>query len=242
MSAMPPFALRTDVAISSDGTRLLSHRYLWDIVHCRLLKSFDACSAKFSPDCTRIAYSRMVGIFTRAASLEQIDILDATTGAILYQSNYFNDGWFSFSPDSTRLLHASSDGIVRILDLQCLPMSVNVEVLSCVYPPDSMMIQTTLYDGWYRTANGASLLWLPRDMQPVWLAAGNTSSGSRRLIVGSTDVAILEMDNYLEVAAVGAAWRTGGIRYIQHAPQVSAVVSESGLWYEAFWHICSSPC
>jgi hypothetical protein len=112
------------------------------------------------------------------------------------------------------------------LDLRCLPTSVDVEVLSCVYPPDCMMIQPRKDGGWCRGANGARLMWLPRDMQPAWLAIGKPPLESSRLFIG--DSAILNMDDYLEVPAVGVAWRRGGIRYTHNTQQTSALVRESG--------------
>jgi len=58
------------------------------------------------------------------------------------------------------------------------------------------------------------------------------------LILGSTNgLAILDMEDYLEVPPVGAAWRQGGTRYTHDstrtARQASALMSESGstVWF-----------
>jgi WD40 repeat protein len=228
------FSWTDGLAISSDGTRLISKRYLWDIINCQVLKSFYAFAAKFSPDGTRAAIALRTGV----------QILDANSGAVLYQQYVFGFGDMSFSLDSTRLFCWTFDGIVCITDLTCLPTSVNTEVLSCVYPPDSIMIQSSQYNGWYRATNGDRLIWLPQDMQPVWLATGSEPSGSRRLILGSTnDLAILDMEDYLEVPPVAAAWRKGGTRYmIDTASQASALMSESGsaVWFLCFCYLYSS--
>jgi WD40 repeat protein len=217
-STLRPCLWGTDIAISSDGTRLISTRYLWNITNCQVLKSFHDSAAKFSPDGTRAAIALDTGI----------QILDASSGATLHQSDAIASGGMSFSLDSTQLLHWTYDGIVCVMDLTCLPTSVNTEVLSCVYPPDCMMIQSFQGGGWYRATNGARLMWLPH---PAWLATGGPS-GFRRLILGSTNgLTILDMDDYLEVPSVGAAWRKGGTRYIQNthgARQASALMSESG--------------
>jgi WD40 repeat protein len=223
LSVLKPILRRfesTNIAISSDGTRLISDCRLWDIINCQVLKSLNASIAKFSPDGTRVALT----------SSNDVQILDAITGAILYQrSGFVFIGDMSFSLDSTRLFYWNFNGTVRIMDLRHLPTSVNTEVLSCVYPPDCMMIEPSQHDGWYRATNGARLIWLPQDMQPVWLATSGEPSGSRCLILGSTNgLAILDMEDYLEVPPVGAAWRQGGTRYMRTAWQASAQMSESG--------------
>ncbi|KIM74793.1 hypothetical protein PILCRDRAFT_693732 [Piloderma croceum F 1598] len=126
-----------DLAISSDGTRLILCYFLWDIISCHVLKSFHAYTAKFSPDGTRAALAIGIGV----------EILDANSGATLYQSGVFRVRSMSFSVDSTQLLYWSYDGIIHVMDLMCLPTSFNIEVLSCVHPPDCMMIQPSQRDG-----------------------------------------------------------------------------------------------
>jgi WD40 repeat protein len=219
-STLPLHLWRNDFAISSDGTRLISCYFLGDIVNCQVLKSFDAMAAKFSPDGACVAL--VLGA--------DVQILDAVTGAILqvYQLYTFGYGRISFSLDSTRLFCWTYDGIGRVIDLTCSPTSVNTEVLSCVYPPDRMMIQSSQHDRWYRATNGARLIWLALDMEPVWLATGKPT-GFRRLIMGRSDIVVLDMDDYLEVLPVGAAWRKGGVRYTDFstADQASALMSET---------------
>jgi WD40 repeat protein len=232
-STLPTF-ISTNIAISSDGTRLISDSRLWDIINCQVLKSLNAFVAKFSPDGTRVALT----------SGNDVQILDAITGAILYQRSGFAFGRdMSFSLDSTRLLHRNSNGIVCIMDLRHLPTSVNAEVLSCVYPPDCMMIQPSQHDGWCRATNDARLIWLPQDMQPVWLATGEEPSGSRRLILGSTNgLAILDVEDYLEVPPIGAAWRQGGTRYMHDTPDTRTARQASALMSESGSTVCFSVC
>lgn len=237
-----PCELGTDIAISSDNTRLISDSCLWNLnmPNCQVLKSFmtsTSSAAKFSPDGTRAAINLN----------NTVQILDATSGATLCELGditYF--GGISFLLDSTQLLHWTyDDGIVRVMDLTGLPTSVNsTEVLSCVYPPDCMMIQSFQGDGWYRTTNGARLMWLPQDMQPVWLATGGGPSGSRRLILGSINgLVILDMEDYLEVPSISAAWRKGGVRYMDDIDQASILMSEtrSAVWVSCLF-VLFIPC
>ena len=222
VSTLSSFSWANNISISSDGTRLISRDCLWDIINCQVLKSFEAFAAKFSPDGTRVAL----------AYNSHVQILDAASGATLHRSDFIVVSGMSFSLDSTQLLVRTFDGIVHVLDLTCLPNSVNTKVLSCAHPPDFMMIQSTQHGGWYRGTNGARLIWLPQDMQPVWLATGGEQFEPRRLILGSTNgLSILDMDDYLEVPLVGAAWRKGGVRYIHDlatANQASVLMRESG--------------
>jgi hypothetical protein len=136
--------------------------------------------------------------------------------------------------------------LVRVMDLTCLPTSVNTEVLSCVYPPDSTMIQSFQDDGWYCATNGARLIWLPQDMQPVWLATGGGPFRSQCLILGSTNgLAILDMEDYLEVPPVSVAWRKGGVRHMHDfvtLSQANALMSESGSAVWLFQFVLFIPC
>ena len=86
------------------------------------------------------------------------------------------------------------------------------------------------YDGWY-VANGARLFWLPHNMRPVWLAPRKQPFGPRRLIFGSgNDIAILDVDDYLEVLPAGVAWREAGVRYLDDwdSRSFDALMSGSG--------------
>jgi WD40 repeat protein len=77
-STLPDFISDYNVAISSDGTRLISDCHLWHIINRQVLQSFQAFAAKFSPDGTRVALNLFDGV----------QILDAITGAILQRSGF----------------------------------------------------------------------------------------------------------------------------------------------------------
>ncbi|KIM86175.1 hypothetical protein PILCRDRAFT_5220 [Piloderma croceum F 1598] len=223
------------IYISSDGARLLLDDCLWDLVNDRRITSWTghAITAKFSPDCKLAAFRDENGVH----------ILDATTGAKLYKHLFVNDidCRFSFSLDSTRLLSSSSYRPTQVFDLRSLPTSVGTEFPSCVYPPDCMMIQSQSQerDGWYYGPNGGRLIWLPHNMRPVWLATGKQPFGSRRLFLGSgSDVAVLDVDDYLEVLPAGVAWREAGIRYLENPRPFDALMSKSGNKNIAF----NAPC
>ena len=66
-------------------------------------------------------------------------------------------------------------------------------------------------------------------MRHVWLATGKQPFGSRRLFLGSgSDVAVLDVDDYLEVLPAGVAWREAGIRYLENPRPFDALMSKSG--------------
>ena len=208
-------------SISSDGARLILNDGLWDLVNGWRITSYtkDATFAEFSPDCK----------FVAIGSYDGVHILDATTGAELYRSQLFSPRQPSFSLDSTRLLTLHYEH-TQVLDLRSLPTSVGTKSLSCVYPPDYMMIQSRLQqrDGWY-VANGTRLIWLPHDMRRVWLVLGKQPFGSRRLFLGSgNDVAVLDVDDYLKVLPAGVAWREAGVQYLKYSGWFDALMSISG--------------
>jgi WD40 repeat protein len=209
-------------SISSDGARLILHDGLWDLVNGRRITSYTGgtSTAEFSPDCKLVALGGYDGVH----------ILDATTGARLYKSHLFSLRQLSFSLDSTRLLAVCDDGHAQVLDLTSLPTSVGAESLSCVYPPDCMMIQLQWQhlDGWYMI-NGTRLIWLPHNMRPTWLTQGKQPFGSRRLFLGSgNDVTVLDVDDYLEVLPASVAWREAGVRYLEDALPFHDLMSGSG--------------
>ena len=207
-------------SISSDGAWLILSDGLWDLVNGRRITSYTegTSTAEFSPDCKVVATGGYGGVH----------ILDATTGAELYKSHLFYPRQLSFSLDPTRLLTLDHEH-AHVLDLRGLPTSVGTESLSCVYPPDCMMIQSqSQHDGWY-LANGARLIWLPHNMRPIWLAQGRQPFGSRRLFLGSgNDAAVLDVDDYLEVLPVGVVWREAGVRYLEDPRPSDALMSKSG--------------
>jgi WD40 repeat protein len=213
-----------NISISSNGVRLISHGYLWDLVDGRQITSCTesaTSTAEFSPDCRLVALGDNDGIH----------IFDATTGAELYKSHlFFNfDNSLSFSLNSTRLLSLSYYSPTQVLNLKGLPTFVGVESPSCVYPPDCMMIQSQQHDGWYHGANGARLIWLPHNMRPVWLATGKQPFGSRCLFLGGgSDVAVLDVDDYLEVLPAGVAWREAGVRYLENPKPSDTLMNKSG--------------
>ena len=221
---------RDTMAISADGTRLLSFTPLhgipllfFDVVNQKELVSDFAAStqyiaAKFSPDGSRVAY----------ANSDCVAILCATTGAFKLLHPPIENGRriptaLSFSPDATRLLQMSTDGDVRILDITHLPTSVGVNIS---YPTDCMAVQDLEYNikksgGWYHGENGARLLWLPEGMRRVWLASG-IQLGRCHLILGGDggEVITLDMSDYVKVPPVGVAWRNGGIRYTSNRAEI----------------------
>jgi len=210
-----------NISISSDGARLISRGNLWDLVNDRQIASCAkyATTAKFSPNCKLAA----------VCDDNNVHILDATTGTELYRLHLIFFGRLSFSLDSTQLLSFSGYGSTQAFDLRGLPTSVGIESTSCVYPPDCMSIQPQQHDGWYHGANGARLIWLPHNMRPVWLATGKQPFGSRRLFLGSgNDVAVLDVDDYLEVLPAGVAWREAGVRYLGNPEPFDALMSKSG--------------
>ena len=158
-----------------------------------------------------------------------VHVVNATTGDKLHKLHILSDyrSRLSVSLDSTRLLISSAYVPAQVLDLRSLPTSVGTEFTSCVYPPGCMMIQSQKNDGWYYGTNGARLIWLPHNMHPVWLATGK-QFGSRRLILGSgNDVAVLDVDDYLEALPAGIAWREAGVRYLENPWPFDALMSES---------------
>jgi len=207
------------LVISSDGTRLASSGGLWDIVNHQQLVSFRhwVADPMFTSDGKCIAY----------IDDKTVHILDAITGTTLHQLT----GFTHISINSTRVLCLSVDGYIRILDTRCLPTS---EFLSCVYSPDRMMVKARQWwGGWYLGANDRRLIWLPNDLGNVYLATGTQQSESSRLVFGKNadEVTILDMEDYLEVLPVGAAWRKGGIQYVDsaQAQRACALTSESGI-------------
>jgi len=83
-------------------------------------------------------------------------------------------------------------------------------------------------DGWY-VANGMRLIWLPHNMRAVWLALGKQPFGSRRLFLGSgNDVAVLDVDDYLEALPAGVTWREAGVQYLDYSGPSDALMSKSG--------------
>jgi WD40 repeat protein len=216
------------ISISSDGARLISRGNLWDLVNGRQIASCAkyATTAEFSPNCKLAALCDAYGVY----------IFDATTGAELYKSHLFVnvDSRLSFSLDSTQLLSLTSYRPAQVLNLRSLPTSVGIEPPSCVYPPDCTIIQPQSQwklhdDGWYQGVNGARLIWLPHNMRPVWLATGKQPFGSRRLFLGrGNDVAVLDVDDYLEVLPAGVAWREPGVRYLRNSAPFDALMSKSG--------------
>jgi hypothetical protein len=207
------------LVISSDGTRLASSGGLWDIVNHRQLVSFTSDTAPmFTSDGKCIAY---IGYF------RTVYILDAITGTTLYQLT----GFTHISINSTRLLCLSVDGYIHILDTRCLPAS---EFLSCVYPLDCMMVkELQWWGGWYLGVDGTRLIWLPNDLGNLFLATGTQQSESLHLVFGENtdEVTILDMEDYLGVLSVGAAWRKGGIQYMDsaQAQRACALTSGSGM-------------
>jgi WD40 repeat protein len=205
------------LVISSDGTRLASSAGLWDIVNHRQLVSFYSGAPMFTSDGKCVAY----------IYFETVHILDAITGTELHQLT----GFTHISINSTQVLCLSADGYICILDTRCLPPS---ESLSCVYSPDCMMVKKLQWwGGWYLGADGTRLIWLPNDLGNLCLATGTQRSESSCLVFGENadEITILDMEDYLEVLPVGAAWRKGGIRYVHRfqAPQTCALMSESGI-------------
>jgi WD40 repeat protein len=216
------------ISISSDGARLFSDDCLWDLVNNRQISSYvrHATKVEFSPDCKLAAL---------CDNIDNIHILDATTGAELYKSHLFVKycSHLSFSPDSTRLLSLSPDELAQVLDLKSLPTFVGTESQSCIYPPDCMMIQSQSqlqqHNGWYHGASGDRLIWLPHNMRPVWLATGKQLFQSCCLFFGNgNDVMVLDVDDYLEVLPAGVAWSEAGIRYLEYPGLFDALMSTSG--------------
>jgi len=124
-----------------------------------------------------------------------------------------------------------------------LPTSVDVDVLSCVYPPDCIMVTEPSFGrddevGWYYGVKGTRLIWLPDDIRSVWLATGRQRFGSRYLVLGqnANNVTILDMEDYLRALPDQGAWREGGIRYVDkgEAVRASALASASELPNYAF--------
>jgi hypothetical protein len=77
------------------------------------------------------------------------------------------------------------------------------------------------------TTGGAGLIWLPHNMRPIWLTTGKRF-GSHCLILGSgNNVAVLDVDDYLEALLDGVAWREAGVRYLEDPKLFNALMSES---------------
>jgi WD40 repeat protein len=219
VSTLPASTHDNHLVISSDGTRLALSGGLWDIVNHRQLVSFEwsTRAPMFTSDGKCIAY---IDCF------KTVHILDAITGTALYRLT----GFTHILINSTRLLCLSADGYICILDTRCLPAS---EFLSCVYSPDCMIVNETNQGGWYLGADGARLIWLPNDLGNVYLATGTQQSESSYLVFGKNtdEVMILDMEDYLDMLPVGAAWRKGGIQYVDsaQAQRACALMSESGI-------------
>jgi len=220
-----------DPAISSDGTRLITSSGLWDIVDFRFrkLSSFSTENAKFSPDSKVVACWSLFG---------DVHIFDAVTGAILHQSRVSYVRSLSFSPDSNQICGINSQSHVSVF--HCLPASVDQDIMSCVYHPDSMMMSQQSSDsggGWYYGVNATRLIWLPDNVRN-WCATGIPGFISQYLILGQTanDITILDMEDYLRELPVKGAWRGGGIRYVSayEEQRAAALASASGLPNYAF--------
>ena len=224
------------LAISSDGTRLLSSSGLWDIVNFRFkeLASFHAYihAVKFSPDCKHIVLiDDKLRIFDAAtgALLHQMKYSDATTFSrtiVDYGSStprlqrlrykYLSDIRFSFSVDSKCLCVLKGDHLSTI---RGLPTSVNVDSFSCIYPRDCIMMtahkESLFEDGWYLGVHRIRLIWVPDDVRSVWLETGRQAFRTRHLILGRNvnNITILSMEDYLQGLPIKGAWREGGVRY-----------------------------
>jgi Lipoprotein LpqB beta-propeller domain len=248
------------ISISSDGARLISHECLWDLINDRQITSLRnyISDAKFSPDCKLVAFRvlsdlhildattgaelykphpLMIESYSRSLSHSHsyshpLSHSHSHSVSSPYSHSYPHSYSVSFSLDSTRLL-LSLYGPAQVLDLRSLPTSVGTESLSCVYPPDCMMIQSQLRPeedkGWYYGANDARLIWLPHNTGPVWLATGKQPLGAHCLFLGSgSDVAVLDVDDYLEMLPAGVAWREAGVRYVNNPEPFDTLMSKSG--------------
>jgi WD40 repeat protein len=233
------------LVISPDGTRLLSFSplrstpyQLFDLPNQKeLVPYFNLAgdtigAAVFSPDSSRIACD--TGTY--------LAIIDATDGVLLHHPIQLDRRhvWKSlaFSPDSTRLLHMSPEGDIRIFNIEHLPTSVDIKIS---YPPDHIVTRKNPYMptgyhlgdngdtsvGWYCGENGAHLIWLPKDMRHVWLVM------HRSLVLEQTarEVTVLDMTDYLNaVPTARVAWRNGGIRYTSSDAEVAGAYASVGKW------------
>ena len=128
---------RPYLLISSDSTRMVSSRYLWDIVNYqKLAEVSDPSAAMFTSNGHRVTL-----ISERYGRTYVVTILDAITGASLYSDNYYEYAHISLTP--TCLLCFDVYGGIEILDIESLstPGPTIVQHLSCIYPPDQMMIR-----------------------------------------------------------------------------------------------------
>ena len=215
------------LAISCDGTRLLTNYSLWDIGDFPLkeLVSFFATSGMFSHDSKLVAFTNLDGTY----------ILDAVTGDMHHHSD-FSVRSLSFSPDSNQFYGFGIDQTCMLV-MCCSPTSgatsVDEYIKSCVWHPDFMMMSELQRSPWYYGVSGARIIWLQENMRPVWLATGEPGFRSRYLVLGRTanDITILDMGDYLEGLPVQGTWREGGIRYADFAEveRASALASASRL-------------
>jgi hypothetical protein len=220
------------IVISPDGTRLLLFTpsellmkpyLLFDLLNQKELEAQANLAggvtnaAVFSPDSSHIACGGW-----------DLDIIDAANGVLLHHLIRFN-GWrdpdpLAFSPDSTRLMHLSPEGNIRIFDTEHLPTSVNTKIS---YPQDHMVTRRDgdVSGGWYCGESRARLIWLPKDMRHVWLAV------HRSLVLeqNAREVTILDMSDYLDaVPTARVAWRNGGIRYTSSDAEMAAAYASVG--------------
>jgi hypothetical protein len=238
------------MVISADGARLLSCS-TWSEERLRL---FDVVNKKehpnsnfilggdaiFSPDNSCIAcYNHHLGI----------TMVDSKTASIIHQTYPFHGQKVSkplcFSPDSTRLFHMSTDGNIRLIRIDHSSRHLHSEP---GYPPEHMMIQHSLdidmsckirrwpylgsikeplFDGWYSGADGTEIVWLPGNTRGIWLAS-SMELGYLVFAQTASEVATLDMTDYLKVPSVAAAWRNAGIKYTSDLVEVAGAYAVAG--------------
>jgi WD40 repeat protein len=228
------------IVISADGTWLLSYSWrqghLFDVVNEKEHHfSTVGVHAIFSPDGSYIA-SYVGG---------EVSILDSKTGYTTHTMirSYGQNASKSlcFSPDSTRLLRLSTDGSIRLIRIE--PSWHPHSEFS--YPPTDMIIQHSLdinmsskidrhvggfeplSNGWYAGVDGTGLLWLPGNTRGIWLAS-SMELGYLVFAQTASEVATLDMTDYLKVPSVAAAWRNAGIKYTSDLAELAGAYALAG--------------
>jgi WD40 repeat protein len=247
-SALSTSSRHDTMVISADGARLLSCSSTWSGERVRLFDvvnekehpfpSFLGWHAIFSPDSSCVACLSW-GIF----------IVDCKRASIIHQTYQLHGHNVSkplcFSPDSTRLFRMSTNGNICLIRIEPSTRHLHSEPN---YPPEHMMIQHSLdidmsgkmdswpylegieeplSEGWYAGADGTRLLWLPGNTRGIWLAS---SMELGYMVFGQTasEVATLDLTDYLKVPSVAAAWRNAGIKYTSDLAEVAGAYALIG--------------
>ncbi|KAL0580502.1 hypothetical protein V5O48_001489 [Marasmius crinis-equi] len=228
-----------DPVFLPNGNRILMHngsRYrevqIWDTLQCTKTKSLELAEQSHQHfTSSNVAFSSDEKRFAHLGQGGKVSVYDLETGALLHHNlrHYYHDSItsLSFAPQShTRIILLSCDRTFVIWDLQN-PPSPNNPIMN--FPSHMQAVHKFRESPWFEGTGGQKLFWLPGGERGCLLA---TSTGHVLFGPSGTDdegPLVVDLQEYLQIPAVKAAWRAGGVRFSRtmYYQQVScdAVVS-----------------